>query len=108
MSDAENDHLGSGINYEARLPLAWKPAPEDLSEIVLAQINEQNEKYLRIISILNEYPSELHDEHAGVDFKLGIVLDLLGELLATHLMVPVRSNVRIGSMGLEWRHRKYA
>ena len=102
MSDVEKDHLGSGINYEARLPLSWKLAPDNLSNMLLQQFNEQNEKYLRIISILNEYPVEHHDEHSSVDFKLSIMLDLLGELLATHLMVPAKSNVRIGSMGMEW------
>ena len=102
MNDIESDHLGSGINFEARLPLAWKPAAEDISDVMLSQINEQNEKYLRIISVLNEYPAEQHDEHSSVDFKLGIMLDLLGELLATHMMVPTKSNVRIGSLGMEW------
>jgi hypothetical protein len=102
MTEDKHDYLGAGINYEARLPLAWKLAPESLNETMLGQYNDQNEKYLRIISILNEYPTEQHDDHASVDFKLSIMLDLLGELLATHLMVPPKSNVRIGSMGMEW------
>jgi len=102
MSDASNNHLGSEIKYEARLPITWKQAPETLTDHMLAQYNEQNEKYLRIISILNEYPVDTHDDHASVDFKLSIMLDLLGELLATHLMVPAKSDVRIGAMGMEW------
>lgn len=102
MSDTDGSRLGSEITYEARLPLTWKLAPESLSDLMLAQYNEQNEKYLRIISILNEYPIEQQDDHASVDFKLSIMLDLLGELLATHLMVPAKSEVRIGAVGMEW------
>lgn len=109
MNDEINEHLGQGIVYEARLPLAWKVLTVKPDEPQLAVINENNEAILRTISSLEDFApdhtedlSGLNQEIARIDVKLNLLLDLVGQLLAAQSTIPSNMVVRLGAVAVEW------
>ncbi|MHB8346874.1 MAG: PilZ domain-containing protein [Acidiferrobacterales bacterium] len=100
--------LGAGIAYEGMLPLIWREAaPVDGFQ----QRAEQaaNEELLRVLSVLEEHPPELADDHPVVaqelrrlDSKLDLVLDLVGRVLGYHEPLPSPVAVRLHARDLEW------
>lgn len=93
----DDDMLGTGLAYKARLPFSWM-----LAEPVLSGVHEENEKNLRIILALSEYPPEHSEEFAALDFKINIVLELLADLVTHQRTLPPPAEVRLGADGLAW------
>jgi hypothetical protein len=87
-----------GISFSMSAPLAWHLASGELT----AQQCEDNEKLLRLIMALEEYPTEHSEELATLDLKLNIVMELLGDLLTHHLELPAEVNLRLGATELRW------
>ena len=100
--------LGAGIAFEGMLPLSWHDAvPVDGLRQRAAQV--ANEELLRILSVLEERPQELADDHPAVaqelrrlDSKLDLVLDLVGRVLAHQEPPPPAVAVRLHARDLEW------
>ncbi len=100
--------LGASIAYEGILPLSWREtAPVDGLQARAQQA--ANEEFLRVLSILEEHPPELADDHPAVvqelrrlDSKLDLVLDLVGRVLGHHEPLPPPVAVRLHARDLEW------
>lgn len=109
MTDTLNESLGEAIVYEDDLPLAWDPLPGEPAADQLARWNAANERILRLVSGLEEHHHEMGEDHsaeaqelARLDFKLNLVLELVGELLATQLAFPPPRRVRLNAQGIQW------
>ena len=109
MKENPSDPLADGLVFEDALPLCWEVVDDLPDAAHLARLNEADEALLRVISALEEYRPEPGEEHAEVaqelarlDFKLSLVLDLVGQLLSRQLTLPESLPVRLGARGLEW------
>ncbi len=108
ISTSAQNVLGAGIAFEGLLPLSWREAtPVDGLQQRAVQI--ANEEILRILSVLEERPQELADDHSAVaqelrrlDSKLDLVLDLIGRVLIHHEPPPPSLAVRLHARDLEW------
>lgn len=101
--------MTTGLIYEDLIPLRWSAVTLTLTEAQRARLQEANEEALRMIAALDEHPAETSNEHDAVaqelqrlDFKLNLVLDLVGQLLSQHLVLPAPMPVRLGSNSMEW------
>lgn len=109
MTNDLHDPLGEGLLYEDNLPLDWKSLDEPLSASALARLVQDNESVLRVISLLEEHSpvgaeqsSDVGRDLARLDFKLNLLLDLVGQVLAQHLDLPAPAPLRLSARGIEW------
>ncbi len=102
MHSEDNHSLGDKLAFEACVPLACHPVSDESGLPQDTVLQETNEKCLRVILALNEYPAEPADEHSGVEFKLNLLLELTGELVARQLSLPRAVPVRLRADGVEW------
>ena len=96
--DTTDSNLGMGISFSMSAPFAWRLSDTGIT----VHQRAENEKLLRIILALDEYPAEHADELAALDFKVNIVMELLAELLTHHLDLPDSVNLRLGASQLMW------
>jgi len=107
MNDS-SDSLTSGLVYEDIIALRWSVNKSVPSPVELAHMRESNEQILRIIYFLDEYYVEGAEEHsisqelARMDFKLNLLLDLVGEVLAYYHDIPKRLPTRLSTQTIEW------
>lgn len=101
---------GKGLVYEDRMPLRWSIVETPLSAARVARIDQENEEMLVFISALEEHRGEgaddEHDPHRHellrVEYKINLLLDMVGQLLARHTDVPEAVPVRLGPGAMEW------
>ncbi|MDP1708487.1 MAG: PilZ domain-containing protein [Gammaproteobacteria bacterium] len=109
MNNPDTHPLAGGLVYEDHLALQWSAVearPDESEAIALA---ESNLDILRTLLMLGDSRGELAEDSANVahelarmDFKLNLVLDLVGEVLSYYHDQPARVLVRLGMQGVEW------
>lgn len=106
MSEDIDANLGSGLALETELPIRWHPGAPDAR----ARRQQSNEDVLRLIYGLDDRRPELTDEDPPVahelsrlDFKVNLLLDVVGQILLTHLELPPPAPVRVSSEEIAWR-----
>ena len=102
----------TGLIFEDVMPLRWVQLTQAPTKLQQVQYQEVNEDILRTIALLDEHFSETSDEHdvttqglQRIDFKLNLVLDLVGQILAHHLTVPEAVNVSFNADAIQWEGR---
>lgn len=109
MDNPEAHPLAEGLVYEDHLALQWDAIEVKPDESECIALEESNLDVLRTLLMLGDYRSE-HGEEPGntaqelarMDFKLNLVLDLVGEVLSYYHDQPPRVLVRLGMRGVEW------
>jgi hypothetical protein len=98
----------SGPAIEDRLPVVWEilangAPPEPQS------VHDANLQLLKELESLEEHPRELDEsdpailhELRRVDFKLNMILDMLGDVMARSLHLPPPTPVRLYAEGIAW------
>jgi hypothetical protein len=99
------------LAYADLLPVRWVPHPEAIDDITAQRLAERNLRVLQACDALEEYgqheKSDDESPHSAdlmrLDFKLNLLLDLAGQLLAqSHTRVgPVP--IQLNSMGASWK-----
>lgn len=109
MDNPATHPLSDGLVYEDQLALQWGVLEEKPGEAACIALEESNLDVLRTMLMLGDYRSELVEEPAHMaqelarmDFKLNLVLDLVGEVLSYYHDQPPRMLVRLGIQGIEW------
>lgn len=109
MSAPHDPTFGQGLVYESRLPFAWKPLKDCPSEAQMLALNDHNETALRTILSLEEAGGEHAEEGMGstqdlvrIEAKINLMLNLVGQLLASQSAIPPKTSVRLGAESLEW------
>ncbi len=110
MSDTIRMMALSGLAYEDTVPLGFRPLPKLPEGPDLQRLNAENAQVLQADSSLEEYrrvePREdgepLFQEIQRLEFKLDVVLRVMGNLLEHQNVVPSRRKFRIYAQGLEW------
>ncbi len=112
MTDSDGS-LGEGIIYEDRLRLSWRELTDDPEPTHLARWNLANEQVLHLVAALEDHHSEPADEQvpqahelARLDFKVNLLLELVGELLARQLSLPPEREVKLSAQAIQWAEPK--
>lgn len=102
------DPFAEGLSYQDALPVGWHPMPDALTAEELLRLNRDNETVLRVASALDDFRPEVVEE-TGVgsdlghlDFKLNVLLDLVGRLITRDQQLPASTPIRLSARGLEW------
>lgn len=113
MTDQPADPFTTGLVYEDQLPLHWQVIATSLDAAHWQPLHEANEDLLRSLSTLEEHPQDIAEEHPAVahelrrlDFKLNLLLDMVGLLVERDLSLPERVPLRLAARGLEWSTRQ--
>lgn len=110
MDGTEDNPLGSAVTLDDVLPVTWRAQSGSDDPEYLVSLQVSNQAVLQTILSLDEHHPELEEEPAEVaaelqrlEFKLNLVLDLLGQVLSKQLDLPPRVPVRLGSGHIEWK-----
>ncbi len=108
MSDTSN-HSITGLTYEDTLPLRWVAATVAPSDAQQVRIQESNAEVLRAVAFLEEHQGEAVLEHDPItqelqrmDFKINLLLDLVGQVLAHHSTLPEPLPVSLSAKAIQW------
>lgn len=101
--------LHNELAYHDVLPLSWAAHREPFSRFELARLEEASTVLLQACVAMQEQPARDHGEDAGplageiarLDFKLNLVLQLLGRLVLKE-RVPAATSVRFNAHGASW------
>ena len=103
----------TGPVYSDTVPLKWKVLKDTPDAAHLVQMNESTEEILRIFYVLDEYHAEPEDEHnplaqelKRIDFKVNLVLDLVGQILSNSLSIPAPVDMQLSAQGIAWLNTK--
>ena len=99
------------LAYEELLPVLWRPLNEPLSDMTARQYAEGNLRVLQACDALEEHgKTEKPDDespHSGdimrLDFKLNLLLDLVGQLIAASQPRARPVAIRFNAMGATWQ-----
>ncbi|MCB1625424.1 MAG: PilZ domain-containing protein [Pseudomonadales bacterium] len=99
------------LAYEDVLSLVWQPRPSDFGEPTALHLAEQNLRLLQACDALEEHSTvEKPDETspyaadlARMDFKINLLLDLVGQLLTASQVRPRAQPVRFNALGATWQ-----
>src|SRR5688500_10328816 len=99
------------LAYEDLLPVRWVAHPRPVDEVTAQHLAERNVRVLQACDALEEYGQQTKSDdespHSAdlmrLDFKLNLLLDLAGQLLAnSHSRVSPKA-IRLNSMGATWK-----
>lgn len=99
------------LAYEDLLPVLWRPLNEPVSEMTSQSLAESNLRVLQACSALDEHgktekPDDESPHSADImrlDFKLNLLLDLVGQLLAASQPRARPVPIRFNAMGATWK-----
>jgi hypothetical protein len=104
------------LAYEDLLPVRWVAHPRPVDEVTAQHLAERNVRVLQACDALEEYGQQTKSDdespHSAdlmrLDFKLNLLLDLAGQLLAnSHSRVSPKP-IRLNSMGATWKTEEEA
>jgi hypothetical protein len=104
------------IAYEDLLPVCWRPGPAAPTDVQAAHFAERNLRVLQACDALEEH-GQLEKKKADddsphsadlmrLDFKLNVLLDLVGQLLAQTQPRAEPTQIRFNAMGAIWQTRE--
>jgi hypothetical protein len=98
------------LAYEDLLPVRWRAQAEPLNDVMTRHLAERNLRVLQACDALEEHgktekPDDESPHSADImrlDFKLNLVLDLVGQLLAASQPRVRPVPIRFNAMGAMW------
>ncbi len=99
------------LAYEDLLPVRWVPQARIVDDVTAQHLAERNLRVLQACDALEEYglTDKADDEspHSAdlmrLDFKLNLLLDLAGQLVAQSQTRAQPVPIRLNSMGASWK-----
>ena len=103
------------LAYQDLLPVQWKSLAQPLDRFELIGLEEANLLLLQACVAVEEHPARDKNEDSGplagelarLDFKLNLILHLLGKLIAQEPM-PAASAIQFNALGASWTQREPA
>ena len=100
--------LYNELAYEEVLPVGWAPLSGGMDAAVAASVTERNVRLLQALAAIEDHgTSEKPDESAPdltrLDFKINLLLDLVGQLVVANRPRPAAVAIRFNSQGALWR-----
>ena len=96
------------LAYEEVLPVVWVPMTGRMEPAVAASFTERNVRLLQALAAIEDHGvSEKPDESAPdltrLDFKINLLLDLVGQLLVANRPRPLAVAIRFNAQGAVWQ-----
>jgi hypothetical protein len=99
------------LAYEDNLPLTWMPFAAPPEAALLGGFAERNLRVLQASAAIEEHVGDKRpDDNAPnsadlqrLEFKVNLLLDLVGQLLATNQRRPPAVPVQFNALGVAWR-----
>jgi hypothetical protein len=110
-----NEHIDTivifdKLAYEDLLPVRWRPLDGPVDDIAAQHYADRNLRVLQGCDALEEHGQTETDEESPhsadlmrLDFKLNLLLDLAGQLLAASQPRPTSVPIRFNAMGATWQ-----
>jgi hypothetical protein len=111
IDPADTIVLFEKLAYQDLLPVRWVPHPKAVDEVTAQNMAERNVRVLQACDALEEYgqhdKSDDESPHSAdlmrLDFKLNLLLDLAGQLLANSQSRVTSRPIRLNGMGATWK-----
>lgn len=110
MTGSTINPLHRGLVYEGHLPLSWKAVPTLPGDNEMTSLEYTNSEVLRTLFALESHPSDLGEDNEGksqdlvrLDFKVNLLLDLVGQLLTQQLVIPEARELTLMANGILWQ-----
>ena len=104
-----SDNSDTGLICIENLPIRWSRVDESDVQIAVAASHLLNEERLRVINGLDEHRLEIAEEHSGIsqelhklDFKLNLILEMVGQLMSAATQPPVAAPVELTPSSITW------
>jgi hypothetical protein len=99
------------LAYEDLMPVLWRPLDEPVSDMTAKRLAESNLRVLQACDALEEHgktekPDDESPHSADImrlDFKLNLLLDLVGQLIAASQPRARPLPIRFNAMGASWK-----
>jgi atypical PilZ domain-containing cyclic di-GMP receptor len=109
MTEHQTDSPAMGLAFEDRLPLTWQILKSPPEAMDLANLQIANQEILCVVLSLEEHPSDSADDYAAgaedlarIDFKLNLLLDLVGQLIVRQIALPASVPVKLTPTEIRW------
>lgn len=100
--------LHNELAYEEVLPVNWAPLAGPLDAAVAASFTERNVRLLQALAAIEDHgvsdkPDDSGPDLTRLDFKINLLLDLVGQLLVANRPRPARVAIRFNAQGAVWQ-----
>ena len=100
------------LAFQSVLPVQWRATPNPTDRETAAAFSARNVRLLQAWDAMEEHgPTEKQDENAPahadlmrLELKVNLLLDLVGQILATNRPRPQSVPVRFNALGAVWRN----
>ncbi len=112
MTAMATDSSNSGLVFTGRLPLAWREVVKPPNAIELQSIERSNLLNLHTLFALDMHVGDFSDdpitlanatELKRLDFKVGLLLEMVGQLYARQQAIPAEHSLTLMVNGLMWQ-----
>ena len=95
------------LAYEQVLPVAWNPLAVPVDAAVAAGFAERNVRLLQALAAIEDHgvtdkPDESAPDLTRLDFKINLLLDLVGQLVVANRPRPAPTHIRFNAQGAIW------
>jgi len=99
------------LAYQDVLAVAWRPLPAELDADLMASFSISNVRVLQACAALEEHSKgekpEENSPHSAdlirIDFKINLLLDLVGKIMTANHPRPTPVPIRFNAVGATWR-----
>ncbi len=99
------------LAFQSVLPVQWRPTPNPNERDLAAAFADRNVRLLQAWDAMEEHgPTEKTDDNSPaaadlmrLELKLNLLLDLVGQILATNRPRPTAVPARFNALGVVWR-----
>jgi len=111
--NVSKSNLGSSVIFEDCLPLKVEPCAVAPETGELLRVGLLNDEALRMVLSLDDQvmSDKSDDERSGefqrLEFKVNLILDMLGELFAQRVDFPETRAIKLGALFASWRLNEY-
>ncbi|HEY6456183.1 MAG TPA: PilZ domain-containing protein [Steroidobacteraceae bacterium] len=95
------------LAYEEVRPVKWVPLGDSVDAALAASFGERNVRLLQALAAIEDHgvcdkPDESTPDLARLDFKINLLLDLVGQLLVANRPQPQAVAIRFNAHGAVW------
>ena len=98
-----------GLSCGVNLPLEWSALTGSGSSTLSPSVERANQNCLKIVLGLDEGVHEVPDDSAELnqdlqrmDFKINIILELVGQLVSQNIQMPTNTDIKLGPKAIQW------
>jgi hypothetical protein len=100
--------LHNELAYEEVLPVTWVPLAGTVDAAVAASFTERNVRLLQALAAIEDHgvsdkPDDSGPDLTRLDFKINLLLDLVGQLVVANRPRPPQVPIRFNAQGAVWQ-----